>query len=645
MDIERSIMENQETAVKKGSAGSSYIYDKAAVVLYPLVLLLFPLLQISRGVELADSTCSLANYMKVEHLDAFWRYGYYLSLEIGQLMTRLPFGHTLLGMNLYTGLVISILALVSYFFLSRRMPKMIAFLGVLIACGLSWCPSLILYNYLTYLFFDVAVILLYLAMTVSNEKKQAVYFILAGVCLALNAFVRFPNIMEVILIVVVWIHAYLTRRSDGHGVRNTLYCIAGYAAGAGIGFVLIALTGRITDFFAMIEQVLFLSDNASGYSFADMLRAIVTGYLVPYKFEIFMLAAIAAGVIFFSLWNRLAGKKAIGDHATDDQVAAGNSATAVLLRIFQVLYVAAVLGMFVWFYKRGLFVFHYSSYDSMIKLAAIFLTLSWGCILYAVVSGRESQERRVFALLIAVVMLITPLGSNNGIYPIVNNLFLVAPFTLSVLFGLTKRFTFPVKIVLGTFLVLLLIQSMLFGTNFRFRDGIDGEKMNTKVEGIEALQGMWTTEENAGTLESLAAYLDSLMETTESTESTESAESAGERQTAILYGAIPGLFYLLDLEPATTALWIDLDTNSVEALQADLQKWTDLNAGIGQNTGTDENAGMAQNAVRMPLVITTVARDVMLQTNEKEIQLAQFLIENGYQESFRNERYIVWNVQ
>ena len=67
------------------------------------------------GMDLWDIGYNYANfrYMGLEHMDSMWLFSTYLSTATGHALSLLPWGNTLLGMNLYTGVFISILACVA----------------------------------------------------------------------------------------------------------------------------------------------------------------------------------------------------------------------------------------------------------------------------------------------------------------------------------------------------------------------------------------------------------------------------------------------------------------------------------------------------------------------------------------------------
>ena len=91
--------------------GRKYLYR-----LYPLILLLYPLRHIRVGAEWWDTGYNYGNFTYMDHMDPMWLLSTYLGNAAGHLLTLLPGGGTMLGMNIYTGLFVSFLALGGYFF-------------------------------------------------------------------------------------------------------------------------------------------------------------------------------------------------------------------------------------------------------------------------------------------------------------------------------------------------------------------------------------------------------------------------------------------------------------------------------------------------------------------------------------------------
>ena len=174
-----------------------------------VILAFYPLRHIYWGLDLQDTGYNYANfqYMGTEHMDPMWLFSTYLSNGVGHLLMKLPNGNMLAGINLYTGLFAGALALIGYFFCTRKlkMPKVIAFAGEMTALSLCWCPTASFYNYLTYLFFLISSVLLYLGLT--GERKG--YLVCAGVFLGANVLVRFSNLPQMGMILAVWAYDIL----------------------------------------------------------------------------------------------------------------------------------------------------------------------------------------------------------------------------------------------------------------------------------------------------------------------------------------------------------------------------------------------------------------------------------------------------
>ena len=126
--------------------------------IFPLILFLFPFMNVNAGIDLTDTGYSLANYVFFRTSEGSFMaennfiLNTYLSNVVGYILTGFPTltGAKMLGMKIYTTLIVSLMALIGYRFFITKMPAWIAFISQLVAIGLCWCPTVILYNYLTY---------------------------------------------------------------------------------------------------------------------------------------------------------------------------------------------------------------------------------------------------------------------------------------------------------------------------------------------------------------------------------------------------------------------------------------------------------------------------------------------------------------
>ena len=80
----------------------------AAWVVSTVLLVLYPLRHVNVGVDLWDGgyNCTNFRYSGLEYMDSMWYFATWLANGAGSLIMKLPYGATMLGMNVYTGLIV-----------------------------------------------------------------------------------------------------------------------------------------------------------------------------------------------------------------------------------------------------------------------------------------------------------------------------------------------------------------------------------------------------------------------------------------------------------------------------------------------------------------------------------------------------------
>lgn len=541
--------------------------------IFPLILLLYPLVKINQGIDVSDSTYSLSNYLYFERLEGTWVISTYLSNVIGWLLTKLPFGTTLLGMNLYTGLIVSGLAIGLYFLIRKWMPAWIVFMGEFIAIGFLWIPTGILYNYLTYVFFALGAVFLYKGLV--EEKNQVL--IAAGVMLGLNVWVRIPNLAEMALIVCVWYHCYIRRDRIASGLKmdsgqlatkedkpyvNTVFgvalqktgfCVVGYAIGVIVPLIMILVQYGFIGIIEMIQGLSQIQSGDDSYSIFSMITASIEAYIRTAKWVAFIAIGIALGLIMFYVKKN------------------------TFVQVKRLLYLAGIAVLLRFFWGRGMFSFHYyEDYTSMYEWGMIGLYMGIFACAYLLFGKGVSNSERLWGMISLVVIGITPLGSNNYTYQNLNNLFVVAPVTVYAFVKLFRRryksemqpFLFPWKAMAAAMGGMILIQSIGFHFGFVFRDGMDGTKRDTVLTAPKVVAGMKTTQENAENLGGLISYIEGQKEAMQADDELAEAGFAE----AIYYGDCPGLPFLLQIPSAIDSSWPDLDSFATEQMEKNLME-------------------------------------------------------------------------
>lgn len=579
---------------QKSKSAAEYL-QTIGEILFPIILLLLPLLKINQGVDLTDTPYSLGNYRFFTQSEGVWVLSTFLSNVTGFLLTKLPMGGTMLGMKLYTSLFISAMALLGYRFFKTKMPSWMAFLGEIAAIGFCWCPTGILYNYMTYFFFLLGAILLFRGLA----GYRQICLLLAGVCLGLNVAVRVPNVLEVSLIAALWFYGAKKKKSFEEIAKETGLCMAGFLGAQAVMFIVMSALYGIGAYKEMIGGLFGMAGSASDYTLGEMLLSIWSAYFKGFKWMLYMVLCILPGIPFFMIQKE----------------------KFPLLR--RMVYCVCIAFLFYVLGRWGMYNFRYYQKESGLQWGVIFLIISLIVCIWMLFTGMVDDEWKLIGCISLVIILITPLGSNNYVWPALNNLFFVAPVTFWMVYRFvrwgreyldrTEKVTlFPVKAMVSAILIAFLIQSIGLGVGYVFKDGEDGQSRNIKVLNNAVLQGMYTTALNAEMLDELSVFMIE-----------HETEYAGKE--LILYGDICGLSYYLDRAPAIFTSWPDLDTNSLERLQTDL----------------DELSGEMSEKGHRPLVIITPQMDAC-ETDKKLSAIMAFMDENDYRQVFANEVFVVY---
>lgn len=612
-------------------------------IVFPIVLLLYPLVGIRQGIDVADTTYSLANFQYFGSMDGTWMVATFLANVLGSMLMHLPYGDTLLGMYCYTALLQSLTALMVYEAFRRgdrsagRMSVPLVFAGEFLALGLCWCPATILYNYMTYLLMAAGILLLYRGIL----KEDWRYYIAAGVCLGANVAVRMPNVVQAAFIVALWYGTAVCRRTCRQAVRDTLWCMAGYAAGFGVPLAAICVKYGIGAYPAMVQTMFAMTEKATDYKPTAMLTGMFGDYATGLYWMVFALICMAGGLVLFTLQRKsFPGKKGVA-------VLCGAVYAAVLL----------VLLRFYW--GRGMFHFLYYDFGSIYYPAVLFLLVAIYTAVHCLCVKSIRPEQKILAVLVLVQIFVTPLGGNNQLYPMINNLFIAAPFVLWVWYdrfagdrdaagqgksekkadaqgmgepeknvrrmeflGTDSRYR---KLVTGLplclLMVFLLIQSVGFHMHFSFQDGRNGEARDTVLTDPVKTAGIYTNQDNAAQLAELAEYV-------------RQAQLAGRE--VILYGEVPGLGYLLDMPPALSTFWPDLDSYRMVEYERDMA-WLEeppvviVSSAVAAYLNEDAD-GMDWFGVN---------REKFDQDGKLQI-LDVYMKAHAYQEGFGNARYVVY---
>lgn len=573
-------------------------------VLFPVILLLYPFVKVNQGLDLSDSTYSLANYLYYDRMEGVWAISTFLSNLIGSMFVRMPGGMTLLGMNLYTGLLVSTIALLTYFIIKEKLNPVLVFLGEFIAIGFLWIPTGILYNYLTYFFFTLGALQLYVGIT-ENKKLN---LNLAGFFLGVNVWVRIPNLAEAALIVALWYYLWSEKAEFKTYIDKTFACFLGYVVGVAFGLLQVCSRYGITGLLEAINGLSNLQQGDDSYSIFAMVLSTVQAYIRSAKWLMLAGLGILLGIVLFA-------------------VAKEKYKT---MKIF--IYCMGILVLLRFYWGRGMFSFrYYEDYTSMFEWGMMLLWMAVLFDLYVLLQKQATKTEKLWAMISLVVIIITPLGSNNYTFQNLNNLFIVTPVLIQQIWMLLQKWQrkeqekrislFPLWAMIFVFLGMIFMQSIGFHCNFVFRDGMDGAPRDTKVSTITTAKDIYTTKENAESLEELAQYI------------------YGEKlmgREAVFYGNCPGLSYLFQMPYGLENAWPDLDSFPIAVMEENLEE-------ISTRKTTYKDTKETPAYENHPMIF--VFRKVEPESDAAEAKLEMlhnYMLKQNYQQCFENRWFQVY---
>ena len=623
-------------------------------ICFLLVLALYPMRHLDMGGDLWDIGYNYGNYKyhQLGRIGEMWYFSTYLAGVVGHFLTQLPFGDVYIGLNLYTGVFVSLLAIIGYLFFTRtlKVSPILAFAGEMAAISMCWCPTALLYNYLTYLLFTGCVIFLYHGLT----KKKKVFLFLAGACLGTNVFVRFSNLPEMGMILAVWCHSIWNGKEEakeegskeakagwfgkamGDLAGKTVWCLIGYLVAFLLIFGWISFLYGAKKYVNGISQLFAMTEVATDYKPTSM----IAGLIWPYKEGLFWVIRLAFFAFAASLIRVAAGflPRVLKEESRE-------KGRKIFDFIGQTGVIVVILLMFAWmFWQReeqpNFTSFFYTSYDPIYWPGTLFLMLAMGIGLIETFRPGNGKENRFLGLATFLLVLITSIGSNNGIYPSMNHLFLPAPYVLwklgeFTMWSLKKAINrskekselclslVPACAAVWAFVFACGMQFFMFGRYFVFCEGTGMQQKAYEVLGNRVLEGVQMGEERAAYIGNLVDYVNG-------------HNLAG--QEVILHGNVPALAFYLEMPPAFHS-WNDLDSFSLDVMKQTVEQ---LEIAIdGKRRGKPVVIAATAYAEYGPIAPGDEETPVALEDPKWQL-IQEFMGKYGYERKFMNAYFTVW---
>lgn len=244
------------------------------------------------------------------------------------------------------------------------------------------------YNDLTGLFYIMGSAALFRGL----QHGLARWVVLAGVMLGANLFIRFPNLLGIVLVLAVILHAALHSWSWTKGLRWCLLFVLGYGLGLALVVALILTHGHGTLWVESLQGIFGkATDSASTHSGGMLIKLFFRDHLFAA-----VLAALVLGAGLFVLRHIVVRPARVRILS----VVLAAPALAIVLSLKQ-SWVWAVPGL-----------------------------LYFGLLWIAFKEWRARPQLVVFIFIALSVLMLVPLGSNNGIRNATHGMWLALPLLL-----------------------------------------------------------------------------------------------------------------------------------------------------------------------------------------------------------------------
>ena len=562
------------------------------------VLLLFPLLLIRYGIDYTDTGYSICNFQSFGKTEGTIQMATFLANALGALFMQLPYGDTYLGIVAYTSIFVGALAVVSYLLLRKFLSQKLVFLGVFVALCVRWCPSVVLYNYISYFLYTLAIV-----FSLQGLKKNRTFCLfLAGVLLGANVFVRFPNVTHCLLILTVIFYCVIEKKRTDEIMKKIMVCIGGWISSVLLIWCLISLFYGVNAYTDMISKLFSGTEGDSSYDLLSMLTGNFVEFWAYRKWILLLTGLILAGVIVYKFckykWMKI---------------------------LFVCGYTAGFAFMMKYFHYWAVFTIKdYGSYSAISFWLVLFIITAWILGFKGCLTKRYSSELRFMSAVCICTVFLAPIGSNTGILASFNNMYLVLPFVFGILkeelcandtelkikkLSISKK---PIALISLFAVAIMVIQGLMFSVFYIYGDYKLNADMVTKIENNEVMRGACVSAGNAYLIEDVSRYV---------------AENGLAGKQCIAYGNIPIMSFALDMPQALSTSWPDLETYTYEDMAYDLQ-------------GIERPIIILNKYYAFSIFDENVQKDI-----PKTKLLADYINDNGYVVSYENEKFAIYKAK
>lgn len=484
-------------------------------------ILIYPLLFIWQGLDFTDLGYCLTNYQQIFNdptsISSSFT-GTWLTNVIGGLWLTCFATFGLVGVRFASVLIVYITMLFVYLTLKTYINKRYLLIGLLLALILIQRLYLIHYNNLTAMLLVIGVFLLIKGLREQENKWN----FLAGLVLAVNIFVRISNILGFSLIICIIFYGYLYGIPGKKQIKTIFIFLFGYFTAIASILLVMKLIGHYELFLSGFQSLFSMGTSSSSHHGA---RVLIKIFILDHIKAVILLVVGLTLIILLSKGLHWIKSKSNQVYVV---LFIGLIMAIAIISVYQSIYYGYAIVMLVGF--------------------LYFILLAYTLNFYKVV-----DDFRVLTLAAFIVLIITPLGSNNGMGIATYGMWLVIPIAFSFLMSLSdtidvakqtrwdyfkpggSQANILICLVLAGFSIFTLVGAW----QYTYRDSSNRLAMRYAVN-HPLLKGVFTTKERAVTVRQLVDQLDNYVKPNDY---------------LLAYEAIPMVHYLTNTRPYLYNSW------------------------------------------------------------------------------------------
>lgn len=497
------------------------------------LLILYPLLLIWQGLDFTDTGFALTNAQQIFNDPSSIQYGFsfWLPNILGGIWLHF-FGEAfgLIGFRFASVLIVYATIFFAFLIFKPYFKKEYVLIGLFLAelfiIRFSWID----YNNLTALFYVIAT---YFLIKGLQEHKDYL-ILLYGFLLGINIFNRIANILGISLLLCIFAHGYWNSVNVKESIKRALFLISGFIIAVLIISGIMVFLGQFELFVNSILDLFFNYglNPASSHSGTGLFSLFFTEQFWAFSW---ILIAIIGFILISKVYSWLDSRSSL-------------VSTGFLFGLFLTGFVISIVG-------------DIESYVYLVLYGFFCLILLKNVIW----PYPDTKPSPLLSLTVLIILVITPLGSSNGIYNIIYGCWLAIPlgFIFLVEFtGMDLRLglntgnlsvqQFRVELsknetrkVVCLILISFLSFSLISAYQFTYRDTENRLDMIHTVN-YPDLKYVFTTEERAHVVQGLVDQLPLYVK---------------KDDYVLEYGDIPLVYYLTGSRPYLDNSWPDLYTS------------------------------------------------------------------------------------